>query len=194
MSKFRIEEIAEQVLLHAQVRTAPVDIWAVLKMRGLKCLKGDLGETVRGFVATRGTKQVLAVHKKLGKEQQRFMAAHQLGHICLGHVLSDGEHAEVDHGVLLGFDGSLGGRMRLHAGKHRGDADANRFASALLLPGKMLRASVAAQVAARPVLMQSMSSESLLDETELAELAREYVVSLPVLVLRLVSLRLLSAD
>jgi Zn-dependent peptidase ImmA (M78 family) len=115
-----------QEVLDDVTRSAPVDVAAAAQRLGVKIFAAKLAEKVSGVLVrdpSYGTASgfVIFVDEDEPAVRQRFTAAHELGHFVL-HKEAVGHKNEDNY--LLRSDGM----------SNRQEAEANRFAAALLMP------------------------------------------------------------
>jgi len=117
----------------------PVDVKSVAKQLRLKITYADLGPDVSGLLISKGDATAIAIQASDSPNRQRFTIAHEIGHFYLRHQFDPGEHVHVDHGHLITPRNS-----RSSTGEDLKEIEANQFAACLLMPSKLLLASIKA--------------------------------------------------
>lgn len=79
-------DLAWQVLIHEGVRELPVKVVALCRGMGISVAYGNTGEHGDGYSTIGQRGPIICVSPDCSRERQRFTAAHELGHILLGHV------------------------------------------------------------------------------------------------------------
>lgn len=183
MSKARsdqIEKLADEVLRKCGALSVPVDLHRVCDQLGVKVHYEKLEEKVSGVLMIKGSEKHALINLEHHPNRQRFSLAHELGHLVLHDCRQD----------RLFIDTTMRVYQRVGASSDEaysnGDSlttpaeerEANRFASALLMPEALVR-SHAIQL-------------DLEEETDVALLARTFSVSDQAMSIRLQKLHLLS--
>lgn len=125
-----IAPVAEQKLEEFDMRALPIDPVAVAQRREIIVqAKPPEAEGVSGMLIRAGNQFGIAYSTSIdNKGFQRFSVAHELGHYFLpGHVEAVFKHGSI-HQSRAGF-----------VGKDRYEIEADHFAAALLMPGKLFR-------------------------------------------------------
>jgi hypothetical protein len=106
---------AEQLLKRCQISEPSVSIQRIAEQLAIGIDFVSLPRGVAACVRLRGDTKVIEVNERDPRVRQRFSAAHEIGHICLGHAHDDGRVSE---------------------------READIFAGALLIPRRWLKADV----------------------------------------------------
>lgn len=167
---------AEALVDRLDINTAPVDVNMIARALGLQIVYNDLGEEISGLLVSKGGTASICVREGEPLVRQRFTIAHEIGHFCLRHQFERGDHVERVH-VDEGWKVTARSNSRT-AGVEPVEVEANQFAAALLMPTRLLR-----QRAHRYGSRQ-------LDDSLVAELAREFRVSEQAMTIRLDALGL----
>jgi Zn-dependent peptidase ImmA (M78 family) len=127
----RAEKAAQQLLDEHAIDAAPVRPDQLILDGGMRLIHQRMQDDVTGMVL-RDDRVVIAVNQNHPAEQQRFALAHLLG------------HQRLHHRRRLLLDSSL--RLALPVAQSlptdREEAEANRFALALLMPETLVRRAV----------------------------------------------------
>ncbi len=78
--------LAWEILIHEQISALPFSVSAICKHMGIRVMYYVPEDDNSGFSTIVDGKPVIFVSQTEGVERQRFTAAHELGHILLGHV------------------------------------------------------------------------------------------------------------
>lgn len=114
-------DLAWKVLLDGNVRVLPVKVSALCRTLGISMKLYGGGEGKDGESMILSGQPLILVSKEKPVQRQRFTAAHELGHILLGHV----EEGRPAHRGPLPADSPI-------------EREANVFASRLLAPSCVL--------------------------------------------------------
>lgn len=117
----------------AQQRTAPIDIRKVLHECGCEYTVEDLPDSLQGFVVVAGSTPIIAVNQGDGEPRRRFTAAHELGHVLLGHHDTFHVDLNLNEGAPPNYN-------------WRHERAANDFAASLLMPEELVRAETETNV------------------------------------------------
>lgn len=146
----------------------PIDVRAALQSFGITVRVQPMESGVSGMLVVNASKATIAVNSEHSAARQRFTLAHELGHYLL--------HRK-EQNVFV--DAPLYRNKKSSLGTDRLEVEANAFASAFLLPEKLLGGEVKAPV-------------DPLDEAQLQHLASRYAVSVQAVVYRLMRLNLMA--
>lgn len=131
-SESQIDEMAKSLLTETDLLSIPVDVYKIAQYKGFSLFQHQLDHGVSGLIVAndkviRGfnSKKVMVVNESDSPLRKRFTIAHELGHYVLaGSPEQCYAHRDV---------GDYGQEER----------DANRFASALLMPKEDIMKEVA---------------------------------------------------
>jgi Zn-dependent peptidase ImmA (M78 family) len=163
-----IEARAAEVLQKTDALRIPVPVDLVAHRLGLVVEPASLGEDVSGVLVVDGDHGTIGVNKAHPPVRQRFTVAHEIGHFILHR---DRSGLFIDKGYTAVYRDSTASK-----GEERGEIQANQFAAALLMPQDLLVEAV------------EHRGFDLGDEEALADLAREFQVSLQAMTYRLSNL------
>lgn len=107
----------------------PIDVNRIYKVLGIKLVKEKMESGLSGLVIYVEGYPIVTVNRAHNIHRRRFSAAHELGHILLGHI-------ETFHVDLSGYEGVPPGYNWRH------ERSANEFAASLLMPAELLRKDV----------------------------------------------------
>jgi Zn-dependent peptidase ImmA (M78 family) len=162
-----IKETACRLLSEANISSPPVDLEVVIEKQGVKLASAPAEEQFSGFLLRRaGELPVIGFNSALPRVRQRFIVAHELGHLLL-------------HGKTgLHVDRSL---VRLGGEKadtpDEDETEANRFAAELLMPEEWIREDA-----------RLIGRAAVDDDPVISQLAQKYNVSKQAMTIRLTSL------
>ena len=154
MTNKYIESVATKALQSVDCKQPPVPLEEIVGKMGLKIVEFDFHEGISAVL--KPEHNVIGVNKNHHPVRKRFSVAHELGHFLLGH----GDGQEI-------IDEEFGKPFPQ-------ETEANAFASALLMPAKWIKDSVAKK------------------GLDLEELAKTYEVSKQALTIRLLALNLIK--
>ncbi len=121
---------AQALRLELNLGFAPVNVWDVIRDRGVKLARHEFGEgRGDGFYLWHGGRALITINSSERASKQRFTAAHELGHHELHRFEAD-ELAIADKNVS-----NTGGDPR--------EVVANAFAGYMLAPDEALRQDLA---------------------------------------------------
>jgi Zn-dependent peptidase ImmA (M78 family) len=140
----------------------------------MQVISTDLGDDISGALITGPHGSCIAIRKSDPETRKRFSIAHETAHNYLRHQFEAGEHVDVDRGHLISHR-----NQRSSNGTDLKEIEANQFAACLLMPSRLLRASI-----------KRLNTEQLYD-SDITALAKEYQVSEQAMMIRLSALRLL---
>lgn len=132
MNPGRVEAEASKLLKKSGINSAPVDVELVAKMLGVEIEYDDLDDDVSGFLSVDSTRSVAVINENHHPNRQRFTIAHELGHFVL--------HVEADEGLFIDKKYTVHHRdHKSSLGTIEKEREANLFASALLMPKKIIQ-------------------------------------------------------
>ncbi len=173
MSYQHIRRQAEELVEAAAIKKPPVDVERVAKHLGLNVVHAELGKDTSGLLVVQGPEDVrICINKEDPPTRRRFSTAHEIGHWVLKHHTKPGVHVDRGH-VVLARD------QRSSQGVDKTEVEANQFASALLMPERMLKEAVA-------------TSANPLRDVDITDLAKVFQVSEQAMTIRLTRLGLLE--
>lgn len=88
-----------QFLIDHNINQLPIDLNPIIKKLGIKVKLGDekvLKPPQRGLTTTNGCATYIILHKENSPAESRYTIAHELGHGCLGHLLTDSGYIQTD--------------------------------------------------------------------------------------------------
>lgn len=116
-----VRNSAWQCLVDFKINSLPVDVLQIAKTADIKVIKNslinELKESELGAALCDGDKWYIIYDDTLSSSQKRFVVAHELGHIFLGHRLKNGHFVHDSYNL---------------------EKEANSFASKLLSPACVL--------------------------------------------------------
>lgn len=127
-------DMAWQILINEKVNALPVSVSGLAKSMGIEMRYYESTDDNDGFSTIVDGTPVIAVNRLATRQRKRFTAAHELGHILLGHI--------GNYGNLINREPSPDDNPI--------EQDANVFASRLLAPACVLwalKVDSAAQIA-----------------------------------------------
>lgn len=130
-------EVAAIARRMANQNVAPVRIRPIMKHFNIWFTTKELPPGLSGLVVVVADSPVIAVEKQETKERRRFTAAHELGHVLLGH--HDTFHVDIERS-----DGTPPEYNWRH------ERAANEFAAALLMPAPLIREDIESTVSLTP--------------------------------------------
>jgi Zn-dependent peptidase ImmA (M78 family) len=131
----RARDAARDILAGAAVKSIPVPVERLVKMRGITLQYAPLGDELSGMAYIRDGLRIIGVNALHHPNRQRFSVAHELAHHVL-HVQVISEAVHVDR-ILH--------RDRISAqGTDPLEVEANAFAAELLMPEAFLAAAIGA--------------------------------------------------
>jgi Zn-dependent peptidase ImmA (M78 family) len=181
-SAAQIEQIAQETLRFAGAVSAPVDLARVVSAFNATLRYEDLEPEVSGALIARGHECHVIVNAGHHLNRQRFTIAHELGHLRLHHIRG------VDR-LFIDTEMRIYQRVGQASAAHysapgsttspREEREANRFAAALLMPA--------------PLLEHAALQRNLLDELDIASMAKMFAVSEQAMSIRLLQLRVVES-
>lgn len=167
-----IKDTAGRVLAGSEISAPPIDLNDVLRREGVALTSAPADEHISGFLLRRaGEAPVIGFNSSLPGVRQRFVVAHELGHLLLHHQTG------------LHVDRSL---VRLEHREKSDPADedeveANRFAAELLMPEEFIRGD-----------LDRIGRAAVEQGEAISHLAKRYQVSRQAMTIRLTSLGLIQ--
>lgn len=79
-------DLAWKILINEHITALPVSVSSICKNMGIKIKLYEPEDGNSGFSTLMNGQAIIAVSRMDRPERQRFTAAHELGHILLGHV------------------------------------------------------------------------------------------------------------
>lgn len=166
-----VKETANRLLTEANITSAPIDIESIIKKQGVKLGCAPAEDHINGFILRRvGSATVIGFNSNLKEVRQRFIMAHELGHL----VLHSQSGLHVDRSNIR----EHGANTEKQA--YEEEIEANRFAAEILMPEDFIRAD-----------LQGVRTLSADDDTKITELAAKYNVSRQAMTIRLTHLDLI---
>ena len=137
LTKSSIEEIATNTLHQHGLHSIPVDLIALANRLGIKVNNAKFSElNLAALLSKRGSNVWILLDEACHPHRKRFSIAHELGHYFL-HLQSDGEMIDRDTNFFrvneYGSDETAQEGLK--------EIEANQFAAALLMPGRLIRQS-----------------------------------------------------
>jgi Zn-dependent peptidase ImmA (M78 family) len=146
----RSDATARALLSEFDIGTAPVDLLRLTEKLGALVVHQDMPADVSGMLLRRDGEQVIGVNGQHPPARRRFSMAHALGHLRL--------HRRRPLILCIDTRGALRGAVSSMA-SDREEAEANRFAAALLAPETQVRRAAAeAQFSTASQLMTLMAA------------------------------------
>ncbi len=169
-AKEKAIEAAQRILKEHNIKRAPVPVERIIKSRSIVLDYAPLDEDLSGMAYIQDGVSIIGVNALHHPNRQRFSAAHELAH----HIL----HEEQLHGEIHVSKGLRA--LRRDAVSSQGtdplEIQANTFASALLMPEKLLFEAC------------DEKGLDLDDEVNVERLAKKFRVSVSAMKYRLASL------
>lgn len=163
-----IKETASRLLSEANISSSPVELEVVLENQGVSLTSAPAEEQISGFLLRRaGEVPVIGVNSALPRVRQRFIIAHELGHLLLHN--KSGLHVDRSLVRLYGYAKS--------DVVDEDEVEANRFAAELLIPEDLIRDDV-----------RMIGHVAVDDDPVINLLAQKYNVSRQAMTIRLTSL------
>jgi Zn-dependent peptidase ImmA (M78 family) len=165
----RLDAKATALLRKQGLYSMPVDVSALADSLGADVVYEDLEVEVSGLLLREGDHTTIAINKKHHPNRQRFTLAHECGHLIL--------HANTKEGLWV--DKALFFRdASSRAGEDFDEVQANQFAAGILMPEEFVR--------------QAVDDLSSLSDADVVRLAARFGVSERAMMVRLLSLELIS--
>lgn len=132
----RIRAAADRFVERAGITALPVDVESLVSGLGYRTVREALGDEITGVLIVAPDGPRFCINRQQSAYRQRFVLAHLLGHVQLGHRLPAGEHVHVDTRFEAYRD------ERKYTAPERQQFEANVFAATVLMPSRMLRAHI----------------------------------------------------
>jgi Zn-dependent peptidase ImmA (M78 family) len=175
-----IETCAADIVRRAAAFDVPVDLAKVADALDVTVHFDTLEDKVSGVLIVRSDERHALINATHHSNRQRFSLAHELGHLVLHE--SKGDRLFVDTTMRVYQRPGAATDAAYHqpesTTKPFEEREANRFASALLMPGELIE--------------REAQSLDLSDENDIAHLARLFLVSDQAMSIRLQQLGLLQ--
>lgn len=139
-----LREAVEALLARAEIAGPPVPVEHIAHQVGAVVSYQPFdSDDISGLLyRTEGAAPVIGVNSTNAKVRQRFTIAHELGHL----------HLHAGHSLILERQMHVNFRDATSATtSNKEEAEANQFAAELLMPRKLLEASLAGLLASRPL-------------------------------------------
>lgn len=164
-------ERAEALLRKIGVDTFPIPIEKVAEATGAVIVRKAFDGTQSGFALRDENARIIGVNSATSPRRQRFTIAHELGHLDMhsGHFI-------IDHTMRVSWRDETSSMATDDE-----EIEANKFAAAILMPRTMVQSRVAFHTRAQNVTRDWL----------IAELAREFDVSVEAMGYRLINLGIL---
>jgi Zn-dependent peptidase ImmA (M78 family) len=175
-----IEQRAAQVLQEAGVLKAPVDLERVAEYLKVGVHVEPLEHKVSGVLMVKSGERHALVNATHPASRQRFSLAHELGHLVLHDSAKDRLFVDTSMRMYqrVGAAGNENYASPDSTTTPHEEREANRFASALLMPAGLVA--------------EESADLDLAEETAVATLARRFAVSEQAMSIRLQQLNVLS--
>ena len=136
------EKLAIEIFKKEPDLTAPVPVEKLAAQLGISEIKEIESDGYQGGLITNATKSkgVILVNKKLRLGRRRFTIGHELGH----YLTPSHKPTEADR-FLCSFEDLLASDRKAFDKRMRWEAEANRFASLILMPPHLYRKDVNAK-------------------------------------------------
>lgn len=176
-----IEQIAQDTLRFAGAVSAPVDLSRVVSAFNATLRYEELEPQVSGALIAKGHECHVIVNAGHHPNRQRFTIAHELGHLRLHHRDVDRLFIDTEMRIYqrVGQAGAAHYEAPGSTTTPREEREANRFAAALLMPA--------------PLLQHAALQRNLLDELDIASMAKMFAVSEQAMSIRLLQLRVVES-
>ena len=165
MTSTRIETVAAELLSKRRIAEPPVPVHDLASAVGATLRIGPLEGELSGFLLRREGTTIIGVNSLHARTRQRFTIGHEIGHLLLHNCT---EH--IDRGMSFYFRDQRSSRAEI-----KQEIEANQFAAELLMPRKMVDATIPKSV-------------DLFDDALLSDLASRFEVSVQALTYRLTNL------
>ncbi len=164
------EKCAQDLLTRLGFNTAPIPVERIAKALGIVLKFSPLDDELSGMIFIKDDIPIVGVNALHHPSRQRFTVAHEIGHLELHRSHLTGEvHVDRKFPVMK-RDATTA------LGTDRREIEANRFASHLLVPTRLLKEK-----------MQGMDFD-IDDEKPIEELAKKFRVSSQVIKYRIMNI------
>jgi Zn-dependent peptidase ImmA (M78 family) len=163
-----IERTAEGFITRCKIAKPPVPVEQIAGALGLSIEYVEVGNNVSGVLVMSGNTGTIGVNKNNPHVRQRFSIAHEIAHYCLHRDSSD-----------LFIDDNFNVQFRddeSSTGEKRKEIQANMLAASLLMPRSLLAQEI------------ERGHFDLADDTQLAQLAGLFEVSVAAMTYRITGL------
>lgn len=177
-----LEERALDVLERADALALPIPLDRVVASLGVHLHQEPLEDEVSGMLVCKGAASHVVVNSTHHPNRQRFTVAHECGHLVLHHRTGDRLFIDKTMSVYKRVGASSSGAYQEadSTTSPREEAEANQFASALLMPRELVDKQIREH------------SIDLSNEVGVARMAAAFGVSEQAMSIRLQHLGLLS--
>jgi Zn-dependent peptidase ImmA (M78 family) len=169
---------ADRLLKEYQIHEPPVPVGDIARGEGAQIARQRFEGNESGFIFRDGKLTVIGVNTITSRRRQRFTIAHELGHL----LLHEGKPLIVDHSIRVNFRNDVSSMATDDE-----EIEANSFAAALLMPRPLVLKHLKAYITRVTQGGKSISREDLI-----AQLAREFDVSVEAMGYRLINLGILA--
>lgn len=180
IERAQIEQRAKAVLNNAGAYDVPIDLAKVAHSLSVAVHYDPLEDKISGVLMVKGEERHALINGTHHSNRQRFSLAHELGHLVLHDA--DGDRLFIDTNMRVyqrvGASTDAAYNQPDSPTKPHEEREANQFASALLMPEDLVRSEA--------------QSLDLLDEYDVAHLARRFGVSDQAMSIRLQQLGLIT--
>lgn len=174
----RADSEADRLLKEYHVHKPPVPVGDIAHGEGAQIARQRFEGNESGFILREGKLTIIGVNTLTSRRRQRFTIAHELGHL----LLHEGKPLIVDHSIRVNFRNDLSGMATDDE-----EIEANAFAATLLMPRSMILSHLKTYLTTAAQSGESVSREDLI-----AQLAREFDVSVEAMGYRLINLGILA--
>lgn len=177
-----LDRLVASLLNAAGATSIPVNVEAVASSLGAQVHAQPLENDVSGVLAIKGTAKHIIVNALHHDNRKRFTIAHEIGHLVLHHGTADRLFIDKQLTIYqrIGTATSTAYTNSNSTTTPEEEREANRFASALLMPAEQLRQT-----------MLDLGFD-LFDELDVSRLAGLFQVSEQAMSIRLQQLELVS--
>jgi len=173
--KIEIRNMANELLLKANISEPPIDVEKIAKILNVEIVPHNFEDhdAVSGILIRNNNETIIGVNSHHPKERQRFTIAHEIGHLQLHS--HKGSHMDRNSPSLI--------RLRDDVSSLAVDEDeieSNTFAAELLMPSFLIQQEF------RKITSTERFNEDIVDK-----LAEDYEVSVQAMTYRLMNLGLI---